>query len=197
MGSRALTWCQVLDLFITLLHLGASGWRELLEARRAILPSFRQRLSALAQRHGERLLHTPNNGISMAVTVTPPAVDTDAVARPPAALGASLFVKLVSGVRVVAPSSTPKQIAGLPFLSYGSHSDETTQPYFSVACALGISADDVDTFLRRLDRALAEWKKGVPRPNPPPPPPPTPPNADAPTDADADDGSAPPPANED
>ena len=37
----------------------------------ALMPPFRVQLAALAERHGERLLHTPNNTISMAITLSP------------------------------------------------------------------------------------------------------------------------------
>ena len=61
----------ILDLFCTLLHLGADGWTKLLADRQALMPPFRVQLAALAERHGERLLHTPNNTISMAITLSP------------------------------------------------------------------------------------------------------------------------------
>jgi len=64
-------------------------------------------------------------------------------------------VRLVSGVRVVAPSDKPKVVCGLSFRSYGSHTERPPAPYFSVACALGITAVDIDLFLRRLDKAPA------------------------------------------
>jgi O-phospho-L-seryl-tRNASec:L-selenocysteinyl-tRNA synthase len=102
----------VLDLFATLLHLGATGWLKLLEARRALLPTFRSRLSELAARHGERLLATPHNDISMAVSLTPPAG-----AHPASLLGANLFIRLVSGVRVVVPTAAVKTVAGCDFSS--------------------------------------------------------------------------------
>ena len=60
----------ILDLFCTLLHLGADGWAKLLADRQALMPPFRVQLAALAERHGERLLHTPNNTISMALTLS-------------------------------------------------------------------------------------------------------------------------------
>mmetsp|Transcript_23104 Transcript_23104/g.72623 ORF Transcript_23104/g.72623 Transcript_23104/m.72623 type:complete len:246 (-) Transcript_23104:151-888(-) len=144
----------VLDLFCTLLHLGADGWVRLLERRRAAFPDFRRRLEAVAAKHGERLLHTPNNGISMSVTLTPPEGS-----QPAGSLGASLFVRLVSGLRVVTPSAAGKTVGGIPFESYGAHYSGYPYAYFSVACAIGIEDGDVDLFLRRLDKALAEWKK--------------------------------------
>ena len=68
------------------------------------MPPFRAKLAALAERHGERLLHTPNNTISMAITLS-----SEAGGRPPTAMGASLFVRLISGCRIVVrhASSTP------------------------------------------------------------------------------------------
>ena len=41
----------ILDLFCTLLHLGADGWTRLLKTREDLLPSFRKRLSAIAHAH--------------------------------------------------------------------------------------------------------------------------------------------------
>ena len=63
----------ILDLFCTLVHLGVDGWTKLLADRQALMPPFRVQLAALAERHGERLLHTPNNTISMAITLSPEA----------------------------------------------------------------------------------------------------------------------------
>ena len=63
----------ILDLFCTLVHLGVDGWTKLLADRQALMPPFRLQLAALAERHGERLLHTPNNTISMAITLSPEA----------------------------------------------------------------------------------------------------------------------------
>ncbi|EOD10506.1 hypothetical protein EMIHUDRAFT_452696 [Emiliania huxleyi CCMP1516] len=180
----------VLDLFCTLLHLGADGWLRLLERRRAraSFPDFRRKLEAVAAKHGERVLHTPNNGISMSVTLTPPegskpagslGVDRAscgadhllALVAPPAALSlcASLFVRLVSGLRVVTPSAAGKTARRSVASPSSAHYSGYPCAYFSVACAIGIADGDVDLFLRRLDKAarcpayflmaLAEWKK--------------------------------------
>ena len=37
----------ILDLFCTLLHLGADGWTKLLAQREALLPSFRRCVTAM------------------------------------------------------------------------------------------------------------------------------------------------------
>ena len=82
----------ILDMFITLLSMGEHGLRALLTDREEHLwPVFQQRLGALAEEHGERLMHTPHNAISMAVTL-----DTY---ENPAMLGSQLFYKEVSGTR--------------------------------------------------------------------------------------------------
>ena len=77
------------------------------------MPPFRAKLAALAERHGERLLHTPNNTISMAITLS-----SEAGGRPPTAMGASLFVRLISGCRIVvrhaSPNPTPTPTLPLP-----------------------------------------------------------------------------------
>ena len=191
----------VLDLFTTLLYLGASGWTALLERRRAMLPPFRKRLAEVAAKHGERLLETPHNEISMAVSLKAPVGS-----KPVSTLGANLFIRLVSGVRVVVSNTAMKTVGGCTFTScvprpailqklcasldssphglrvayrqattssyscrYGAHCNQYPTTYFSVACAVGISQTDVDLFLKRLDKALGEWKKAPTiRPRPPP-----------------------------
>ncbi|KXZ53262.1 hypothetical protein GPECTOR_7g1156 [Gonium pectorale] len=58
-----------LDLLMTLLHWGADGWRQVLAQREELVPYLRERLQALAARQGERLLETPSNPISMALSL--------------------------------------------------------------------------------------------------------------------------------
>ena len=169
----------ILDLLMTLLHLGADGWERLLADRLRLLPLFRERLAAVAVKHGERLLETPHNSISMAVTLS-----SGGGGRNPTAMGATLWVRLVSGARICAPSSSKKSVAGIGFQSYGSHCDDYPMAYFTAACALGVTEADIDLFLKRLDKTLREWKKMKPLPppkpreGPPVPPPldPTPPH---------------------
>ena len=82
--------------------------------------------------------------------------------RQATAMGASLWVRLISGCRLVAPSSKTKSVAGIDFVNYGSHTDAYPVPYFTVACALGITDAEVDTFLKKLDKTLGEWKRMKP-----------------------------------
>lgn len=59
----------LLDVLVTLLHWGASGWCAALAAREDLFGYARQRLGGFAARAGERLLHTPGNPISLALTL--------------------------------------------------------------------------------------------------------------------------------
>ena len=54
-----------MDLFITLLSLGRAGYRKLLADRKAMYQYLQQQLSLCAERHGQRLLKTTNNPISV------------------------------------------------------------------------------------------------------------------------------------
>ena len=149
----------ILDLFMTLLHLGADGWIRLLAQREALLPSFRERLAAVAHAHGERLLATPHNTISHAVTLT-----SGGGGKAPTAMGAQLWVRLISGARIVAPSSEAKEVSGIAFTNYGASYDAYPCAYFTAACALGATEAEADLFFKRLDKTLKEWKKMKPHP---------------------------------
>jgi len=51
----------VLDLFMTLLSLGAAGWRGLLQERKKNAEWFQERLTQVAEREGLRVLRCPAN----------------------------------------------------------------------------------------------------------------------------------------
>ena len=53
------------DLLITLLSMGVKGYKDLLKERKANYKTLQTRLGECAQKHGEHLLSTPHNGISM------------------------------------------------------------------------------------------------------------------------------------
>lgn len=52
-------------MFITLLSLGVSGYSSLLKQRKDVYIYLKERLKEVATIHGERLLDTPNNPISI------------------------------------------------------------------------------------------------------------------------------------
>ncbi|EFJ42488.1 hypothetical protein VOLCADRAFT_66969 [Volvox carteri f. nagariensis] len=153
-----------LDLLMTLLHWGAAGWRKVLLEREELVPYLRDRLRQVAARQGERLLDTPNNPISMALTLDTlavVAVAATAPRRPPDVtfFGAMLWSRCVSGTRVVAPGKT-QSVGGVAFRNYGSHT-EVPYPstYMTAAAALGTTRADVDELVVRLNRCFTEFRK--------------------------------------
>lgn len=59
----------ILDLLMTLLHWGRSGWDCIRAQRQAMFEYLGDRLQALAEHLGERVLLTPRNHISIALTL--------------------------------------------------------------------------------------------------------------------------------
>ena len=60
--------------------------------------------------------------------------------------------------RVVPPNAT-KDINGYEFTGWGAHTNNYPCAYLTAAAALGMSRDDVDTFLKRLDKCLCKFAK--------------------------------------
>lgn len=135
----------ILDLFITLLSMGSKKWTSLLQERSNLVPYFKEQLSLVASRYGERLLSVNNNSISIAMSV-------DKLEKP-SQIGAQLFYRGVSGIRVVTKGSQ-KEVAGIKFSGYGSHTDNYPCHYLTVACAIGIKKEDIDRFIQVFDKML-------------------------------------------
>ncbi|KAK6323493.1 hypothetical protein J4Q44_G00058320 [Coregonus suidteri] len=85
-----------LDVLITLLTLGASGYRKLLAEQKEMYTYLAQELKRLAEAHGERLLHTPHNPISLAMSLD--GLQTQS-GKSVTQLGSMLFTRQVSGAR--------------------------------------------------------------------------------------------------
>jgi len=158
----------VADLLVTLLGLGASGWRGLLADREAAVDGFRDRLAALAAAHGERLLVSPLNRISFAMTLSLGRLGGGegeggaATWKEVSFLGSMLFTRCVSGTRVVVPDGgTAKEVAGIAFRNYGAHTDAYPSAYLTAACAIGQTPAEVDAFFGRLDKALGDHRGKV------------------------------------
>ncbi|GAB4820637.1 hypothetical protein N2152v2_007683 [Parachlorella kessleri] len=110
----------LLDLLITLLHWGASGWQQVLQQREELYSYALQRLqarrndggpqlhAAFAEEVGERVLHTPGNPISLALTLS-----TLSAAPPPSPH--SQLHRPHSGGMVSSPRwGQPVRLAGSP-----------------------------------------------------------------------------------
>jgi len=119
----------LLDLFMTLLSLGAAGWKQLLQQRKENFVWFQGRLAEAAQKQGLRLLSCPANRISLAVDLSALAASKDceeAGVDHLTFLGSALFTRRVSGPRVVLCASpataSPENPAGT------DNSDAEQQP---------------------------------------------------------------------
>uniref|UniRef100_A0A8C9VVT9 O-phosphoseryl-tRNA(Sec) selenium transferase n=1 Tax=Scleropages formosus TaxID=113540 RepID=A0A8C9VVT9_SCLFO len=144
-----------LDVLITLLTLGASGYRKLLKERKEMYTYLAEELKKLAEAHGERLLHTPHNPISLAMSLGSfQARYPEAVTQ----LGSMLFTRQVSGARVV-PLGNEQVVGGHTFKGFMSHSEMYPCPYLNAASAIGITRADVTLCIRRLDKCLRSLKK--------------------------------------
>ncbi|MDP2439261.1 MAG: O-phosphoseryl-tRNA(Sec) selenium transferase [archaeon] len=141
----------ILDLFVTLLSMGCDTYQQLLRTRKSNFAHLRRRLAETAAKHGERLLDTPNNPISLAMTLS----SLQALPGGPSQLGSMLYRRCCSGHRVVVPSMRAS-VDHLSFTGYGAHHSAYPVPYLTAACALGMTIGEIDTFIDRLDRTLAE-----------------------------------------
>lgn len=148
--------------------MGMNGYKRLLKERTSVLETFPERLRAVAEKHGERILVCPNNTVSFGLTLDglarPKEEDeldenyTQSTAKEITSFGAMLFSRCVSGTRVV-PRSQLKNIGGQDFIGFGSSTNEYPHAYMTAACAIGVSIFEIEEFYVRLDKTLTEFKR--------------------------------------
>lgn len=158
-GRASMT--PILDLFITLLSMGERGYRGLLEERKRLRTAMLAGLADLMAAHGLSLLHAPHNSISTGISLN--ALVPEQQRREGLTfLGSMLYQRSVSGCRVVACIDEVKKVAGVDFADWGAHMAHYPHSYFTVACSIGITDNDVTLFLQRLDKVLKKFKKQYP-----------------------------------
>ncbi|GAB5366575.1 hypothetical protein AAMO2058_001154900 [Amorphochlora amoebiformis] len=145
----------VMDVFLTLVGMGEEGWKSLIAQRKENMKYFQTKLGEMAKKHGERILNTKPNPISLAITVDTLILDQK---RGASYVGSMLFRRCVSGPRVVA-CGTKKSVCGIEFLGYGSHCNEYPHNYLVMACAIGMTKGNIDLFLQRLEKVIKEIRK--------------------------------------
>eukprot|EP01080_Neovahlkampfia_damariscottae_P008521 gene8521-345_t len=123
---------SVLDIFITLLSLGENGWIDLLKERESMLNEFVNEAEKVAKKFNEKILKTKSNEISFVMTL-------DNFKDP--------------SPRVVVPG-TKKEICGIKFDGYGSHTNKYPHAYLTIACAIGIRKEEIKLFFQRLEKVL-------------------------------------------
>nr|XP_045017513.1 O-phosphoseryl-tRNA(Sec) selenium transferase isoform X3 [Jaculus jaculus] len=145
-----------LDVLITLLSLGSNGYKKLLKERKEMFSYLSNQLKKLSEAYSERLLQTPHNPISLAVTLT--TLD-EHHGKAVTLLGSMLFTRQVSGARVV-PLGSVQTVSGHTFRGFMSHTDSYPCAYLNAAAAIGMKTQDVDLFIKRLDKCLKTVRKG-------------------------------------
>ncbi|KAM8704514.1 hypothetical protein ACLKA7_009028 [Drosophila subpalustris] len=147
---------QTLDVFMTLLSLGRMGYLNLLKERRNHFQYLKQRLQQFATMHHEAVPQCPNNDISLALTLS--SLSATAGDRKITELGAMLHTRGISGVRVVSVGQT-KSIDGYEFKDFGSHREQLSVPYLTVAASLGVARAEIDKFFEVLEKCWTQFIK--------------------------------------
>nr|KAF6388793.1 Sep (O-phosphoserine) tRNA:Sec (selenocysteine) tRNA synthase [Myotis myotis] len=112
-------------------------------------------LKKLAEAYDERLLHTPHNPISLAMTLKTLDEHRDKAVTQ---LGSMLFTRQVSGARVV-PLGAVQTVSGYAFRGFMSHTNDYPCAYLNAASAIGMKTQDVDLFIKRLDKCFKIVRK--------------------------------------
>ncbi|EDV94822.1 O-phosphoseryl-tRNA(Sec) selenium transferase [Drosophila grimshawi] len=147
---------QTLDVFMTLLSLGCSGYQSLLVQRQQRYQCLKQRLQQFAKEHNETVPQMADNHISLALTLG--TLTSCPGGRNIVELGAMLHTRGISGVRVV-PVAQLKSIDGYEFKHFGAHHDLLEVPYLTVAASLGITCPDIDKFFEVLEKCWTQFNK--------------------------------------
>ncbi|XP_054855321.1 O-phosphoseryl-tRNA(Sec) selenium transferase isoform X2 [Eublepharis macularius] len=145
-----------LDVLITLLSLGTKGYQQLLKERKEMFYYLSSELKKLAEAYNERLMETPHNPISLAMSLRKLDEQSGTAVTQ---LGSMLFTRQVSGARVV-PLSSLQTLSGYTFKGFMSHTNSYHCAYLNAASAIGMSQQDADVFLKRLDKCLKTLAKG-------------------------------------
>jgi O-phospho-L-seryl-tRNASec:L-selenocysteinyl-tRNA synthase len=138
----------ILDLFITLLSIGSEKYIAFVRERKELHAKLRDGMASVASKFGLRVLDTPGNSISVAMTL-PPDQSTE--------LGSKLFLRCVSGTRVVTGKAS-SNINGIKFEGWGAHTDSYPGSYLTAAATIGMKESDIELFLHRLEKVFSETK---------------------------------------
>lgn len=150
----------IVDVFVTLLQMGSKGFVRLRRNRIQLAKTvFTNRLQTLVKTLNAldiglfELWADPRNTISFAVLC--PTAWSGAEAT---LFGAMLFKRGVSGARMIVPNATNK-IEHLEFPSYGSSTNAFVRPYFTLACAIGTTPEDVELLVARVLKTVKAFAK--------------------------------------
>lgn len=141
-----------MDVVMTLLHWGKSGWVGELKKRMDTKEYLIQRLSEVSATLSERPIIVPSNDISFGLTL-------DTFGQDATFLGSMLFQRCASGARVLCPDTGTRNVGGIQFRNFGQNHDEYPHRYMTVAAAIGTRTQDVDEFFSRLLTCAKQCRK--------------------------------------
>jgi len=142
-----------LDVLMTLLHWGKSGWVEELDKREATQEYLVKRLFEVCDTLSESPILVPSNDISFGMTL-------DSFGENASFLGSMLFQRCASGARVLTNTGKKRVcIGGVEFQHFGQSHDAYPHTYMTIAAALGTSKSEVDGFFSRLLTCATQCRK--------------------------------------
>jgi len=154
----------ILDVFLTLMSLGVKGYTDLRNQRIQLINEFKQMISEVATKYGERILETSTrNTISFAITLNSLMPQQGEERQEPKEItkfGSMLFTRGISGARVVAPGMS-KKVSDITFPNYGASIEIYPHAYVTLACALGLERRDLPVLAKRLKQTFEDLGKNV------------------------------------
>ena len=175
----------ILDLFVTLLSMGENGLKDLWKERERLFILLKEKLRLFAENHNECLVLSDRNEISIGMSLESLGSCSDKVQSSNESdlknfveipmkedsckesqqnqnsdrtsfLGSMLFQRNVSGCRIIPKSNSITSINGVDFISWGAHISNYPISYFTAACSIGMTENDIYLFIDRLEKT---WKK--------------------------------------
>lgn len=146
---------QTIDVLITLLSMGKHKYLSLIKERKEAFVYLHEKLEQIASKYEERLLLNQKNPISCGITLK------NVVPGKVSLVGSMLYKRGVSGSRVVTCDEV-KTVANFEFENWGSHSSQHIGVgYITAAATLGLTKEEVDTFVEKLDTVLTSLRNEI------------------------------------
>ena len=99
-----------------------------------------------------RIIQTIGNKMSIAIKLPESLQSGDSEKL--TAIGSALFLRRVSGPRVVAQTEKSKKVDYLDFKNFGAHNDDFSESYLTAAVAVGSKHEELRLFIARLEEVL-------------------------------------------
>lgn len=145
---------QAIDVLITLLSLGMTGYQDYLEKRER---NFRLLKNGVEQLYKELTLGVVSDFIAIRNQISvgfPLKIFYDYGGQiETGEIGSMLFTRGVSGARLVKPA-TDNTVEGFHFNGWGGHTSDISAPYLTAAVGLGCEEYEIHNFLSKLRKIL-------------------------------------------